>query len=163
MSTLNSLLSCTCPGPPLPVRRSHAEHTIQAWCQGTLPKNHLLQVWEGCCFSREFISPYLCSGILCDPGKLWVEVTGAKGVMNLWQGKCARQNVAPGDIKHHGYWPLLGVLTFCPGLPLQPSCWQPGVFDEAKACEPKLDLGTWSHQQRASRKCWEASTTKLYG
>ena len=75
---------------------------------------------------------------------------------------CVCQTVAPGDIKHHGYRPLSGVVTFFPGSPLQPSCWQPGVFDEAKACEPKLDLGTWSLQQRASRKRQEASTIKLY-
>lgn len=106
--------------PTAPVCRTHAEGAWQSKhdVQGLCPRTSFLHGWEGYCISREFLFLYLCSGILCDTGKIWRGVACAEVVMNLWQGKVESTQISgefsylclskhdPWWHKVHGHWSL---------------------------------------------------------
>lgn len=101
-----------------------------------------------------------------DPEELWGWVLLPR-VLNLWQGlgralHLCLSNVASGWYKTPWIQASFGCADLISRFTTVAKLLTAWSFDEAKACEPRLNLGTWSLQQRASEKSQEASTTKLY-
>lgn len=160
-----TLLSVTCPGPPARVGRTHTEGAwkIEHDVEGLCTRTSFLHGWEGCYFSRELLFLYLSTGSFVTQGSF------ERG--DLGQGDCgplkgkAESTQISGDLSHFcssrwgpswcdAPWTLVSfwVADLLLGSPLQPSCRQPRILDEAKPWELNLELGTQALYQRASRK-----------
>lgn len=115
---LGSFLSLTCPGPRT-AWEPHAECAIQAWCQGSLPKNHPFMAEKSVLlFQKIYFALYCAQGSFVTQGNcglrqtlprvLWTSDKGWVELSHLCLSKC----VASGDINTMDTGLFRGVLTY---------------------------------------------------